>query len=351
MTEPTITDWLHPEDEVWGDRLLLLLVVTHSVSGDQAHRAVGEARDACRESGRRAVDLFGEPDAYAHEVTLQQVPASERAAVDLEGTSPRDRWSLVVLGTGWLGGLASIVLMVIHGWAVPITAGGVAVAVGALLAWTGTQWGLLDRRAGHLRRGWVWWIASAAVVVVAATVAVSRAEDPPLGHVPGLLLLALAAGTVIVELVRPTTPATPPVDAPLTPDAWFALLAGLLRGRHYLPRTTVAHYVADARSHWADTGAAHPADEFGTPQVYALQLLEGSLEPVRGKALITASIYATVTVGWAVSLTTSVLGDAGAGRIAWLALGIVLFGSSAFSAWQRYRNPAGDTGKPDDDAA
>jgi hypothetical protein len=65
----TSTRWPTDEDQAWGDRLLLRLGLDSTVPAGVADEAVADARDACRESGRPAAELFGDADAYARSST------------------------------------------------------------------------------------------------------------------------------------------------------------------------------------------------------------------------------------------------------------------------------------------
>jgi len=178
--------------------------------------------------------------------------------------------------------------------------------------------------------------------------ATSLSDRAPFGEVPVLALLATAVALLVVGFVREEPAAEPPAGAgSTTPDVWFDQLFGLLRGRYYLPRATAARYVADARSHWVDAGSAHPADEFGGPEVFALELLDGSSEPERRRARYAAWLYTVVAAYWAVITTTTTLDDGSVWSVAWRAVAFLLFAGSAVSAWTRSRR----TGAPTVDQA
>ncbi|MBI9114496.1 hypothetical protein [Sanguibacter suaedae] len=341
MTEPTRTEWLHPDDEAWGDRLLARLLVTHDVALDDAESAVEDARRACHESGRTAAELFGSADAHAREVANDIVPVTKRAAVDLDGASPRDRWTLLLLGTGWLGSIWSIWLLVADGWWVDVEPAALALLAGIVVGAAGTWFGTLARTAGDLRGCWSWWALGAVGIVAGAVGASSFSDVAPLGEVPTLVVLAAAVAVIVVGFVREEPRAEPdPAPGGTTPDAWFDRLHGLLRGRYHLPRATARQHVADARSHWTDTGSVHPEDEFGTPEVYALELLDGSPEPERRKARYATWLYTVVAGYWAFVTTTTVLDDGSLWSIVWRAVAFLLFAGSAVSAWRRSKPAA-----------
>lgn len=347
----TTTGWPTDDDQAWGDRLLLRLGLDSTMPAGVADEAVADARAACQESGRPAVELFGEPDAYAREVVRDRVPVEERASVDLEGGTPRSRWTLLLLTAGTSSTVLSVMLLFSSGWTAPVSLAHVVLFAGVLLSWVGALWGLLDRRAGLLRRGWAWWAGAALGIVGSATAAVSLKDLDPLFEMPVLVLLGAAAALVAVAVTR--TPPPPQVDeasSVLTVDAWFDRLGGLLRGRYYLQRATVRQQVADARAHWTDSGAPHPHDEFGAPEVYALELLDDSPEPRRGHRLATAWFYTVFAGFWAFNAAMAVLDDDGTWAIVWRSAALVLFVWLAAQTWREHRTDRARPGPGSDPA-
>lgn len=107
-------------------------------------------------------------------------------------------------------------------------------------------------------------------------------------------------------------------------------------------------HVAQAQSHWRDSGTAHPREEFGSPAVYAFDLLDGMPEPKAGRRLARAWSYTAMAAFWAFSAAAGALdGDstwsvASRGAIC-LALTIV-----AVNAWRRTSaTPRGTAGAID----
>lgn len=333
----TTTGWPTDDDQAWGDRLLLRLGLDSSVPEGLADEAVADARAACQESGRPAVELFGDPDAYAREVARDRVPVEERASVDLEGGTPRSRWTLLLLTAGTSSTVLTVMLLFSSGWTAPVSLAHVVLFVGVLLSWVAALWGLLDRRAGLVRRGWAWWAGTAVGIAASAAAAVSLEDLDPLFEMP--LLVPLGAGVALVAVAVNRTPPTPQVDKTsraLDPDAWFDRLGGLLRGRYYLPRATVRQLVTDARAHWTDSGAQHPHDEFGAPEVYALELLDDSPEPRRGRRLATAWFYTVFAGFWAFNSVMAVLDDDGTWAVVWRSAALVLFVWLAAQSWRQH---------------
>lgn len=332
----TTTTWPSDEDQAWGDRLRLRLGLDGTVTAEIADDAVADARAACQESGRPAAELFGEPDAYAREVARDRVPVEERASVDLAGGTPRSRWTLLLLTAGSSISVVSMALFFSSGWTAPASVAHVALFVGVLLSWVAALWGLLDRRAGLLRRGWAWWAGAAAGVAASSAAAVSLRDREPLVDVPLVAVLAFGVALVVVAVNR--TPPAPVADTSrtLSADAWFDRLGGLLRGRYYLSRTVVRQQVADARTHWQDSGAPHPHDEFGAPEVYALELLGDSTAPQRVHRLGAAWFY-TVFAGLCThSAVMEILDDTRTWAIVWRCAAAALFVGMATQTWREH---------------
>jgi len=332
----TSTRWPTDEDQAWGDRLLLRLGLDSTVPAGVADEAVADARDACRESGRPAAELFGDADAYAREVARERVPVDERASVDLDGGTPRSRMTHLLLTVGLAGTFLCLTLLVTSGWTAGVSPAHVVLFAGVLLSWVAVLWGLLDRRAGLVRSGWAWWAGAAVGIAGSAAAAVSLKDHEPLFEMP--LLVPLAASVALVVAAVNRTPPPPPADASsaLTADAWFDRLAGLLRGRYYLPRAAVRQHVADARAHWQDSGASHPRDEFGAPEVYALELLDGSPEPRRNRRLASAWGYTAFAGFWTYNLVMAVVDGDGTWGVVWRTAALLLMAGLAAQTWRQH---------------
>ncbi|WP_432504259.1 hypothetical protein [Kineococcus arenarius] len=330
--------WPRPEDERWGDRLRGRLLLEHGVPAPVAEEAAEEARLACWESGRGAEELFGPADEHAAEVARERVPVERRAAVDLDGGSPRDRWTLCLLGAGWGGCLGGVLLLVTQGWTTPLTPAALAVLAATAAGWTGAAWGVLERRDGRLGRGWAWVAAGAAGVVAGAAAADALRGRPALGELPVPLVLLASAALVVAGLKLPQRPAA--LDARAAtgdPEEWFERLAGVLRGRFHLTRGDVRERVEEARGYWRDSGSAHPRDEFGAPEVHALRLVEGSDEPRRRRSRLKAWLYGALTLYWGATVVDTVLGEGFGGELLWRAAAVALTASLLVGAWRGSR--------------
>lgn len=303
--------WPSPQDEAWGAQLAWDLVVHHGLSAEAADRVVERARLACAEAGAAAEELFGPAAEHAAEAAREEVPAAERAARDDDGAVPRDRWALLLLGGGLHGLLVAVVLAVGSGWSVGATPAGLALATALAGAWAAVQCGWLERRAGRLRRGWLLAAAGALLAAAGTATCLALADRPAVAELP---VLAVAAVSALLLLAGWRLPEgrPEPVREDLAPEEWFARLAGLLRGRHDLPRDEVRRSVEDARRYWRDSGAASPQEEFGTPEAHARALVDGSAAPRRNRARATARFQAALALLWAV-LAGLDLADDGAG--------------------------------------
>ncbi|WP_432544648.1 hypothetical protein [Kineococcus sp. SYSU DK002] len=328
--------WPTDRDQAWADRALWRLVVREGVPGDLAEDVLTEAHQACLETGLPAGELFGDPDRYAADVARERVPDGERAAVDPDGSTPHDHWPLWFLTLGWLTLLLGLVLLADHGWDLPVTAWGLAVYAAAVAFGTGAHRGRLERRAGRLRRGWAWWLTGGAVLVGALAAASPLQDRPALAVVPTVLVPAAGALALVTGFRWPQRAPRPHAGG-TTPEQWFDDLAGLLRGRYSLTRREVAHHVQEARSHWADSGAAHPREEFGTAAEHALHLTDDSPAPRRGRARGAAWLSTALAAFWCwVVAEEALTGGAGWG-LAWRAAGLLLFTAAAVRAWRAVR--------------
>ncbi|WP_432491001.1 hypothetical protein [Kineococcus auxinigenes] len=335
MNAPVQQRWPRPADERWGDRLRLRLAVEHGVPAPVAEEAVAEARLACWESGRPAEELFGAADEHAAEVARERVPVERRAAVDLDGTSPRDRWATLLLGAGSGGLVGGVSLLVAQGWTTAVTPAGLAVLAATAVGLAGAAWGVLERRAGRLGRGWAWIAAGAAGLVACVAAADALRDRPALGELPVPLVLLVSLALVVAGAKLPQRPATLDAGAAGDPDEWFARLAGLLRGRYHLSRADARARVEEARGYWRDSGSAHPGDEFGTPEVHALHLVEDSPEPRRRRVRLQAWSCTALAALCAATAVRTALEEGFGGELLWRAAVVAVVTCLAVGAWRR----------------
>lgn len=335
MTAPTHTTWPTPEDEQWAARVQLRLAVAHDVPHEISKAALAEARLACIDSGEPPAALFGEPEVYAAEVAEHRVPEEWRAAADLDGAAPTDLLTMLLLGTGWIACVASVLLFLVAGWTVGLTAGASRLAVGGLVATVGILAGLTVRHAGKVRQSWAWGALAAAGLAVAGS-STTVASSAVLLDLPMVAVLALGVGLLAAGMR--TKPGARGVDterlraAPA--DQWFDALAGLLRGRYYMTRADVRGYVGVARTHLSDSGSEHPVDEFGTPEVYAMRLAESSGRPARGRDRAHAWFWSFVAVTWLAWLVADAVGGDLAGTWFWRVPGLIFFTLTAVGSWR-----------------
>lgn len=166
--------------------------------------------------------------------------------------------------------------------------------------------------------------------------ALSLRDRPVLGEVPTLVPLLVCVALVVLAARQPSQVDLADEDAPdESAPEWFDRLAGVLRGRYYLSRRDVRHHVAEAQAFWRDTGATHPRDEFGSPQVYALRLLEGSARPRSTRMRLEALFYTLMTALAVALLVGSITDGEGVGDLLWRVAGLLLFGSLAVRAWRQ----------------
>lgn len=283
--------WERKEDEAWAASVEVRLVLDHDAPAGLAADVLAEAHQLVHEEGRPALDLLGDPDAYAQSVADERIPEEHRARSDAHGLTPGERvsGSFVTLGIGgllfcgfeWLRDG----LWVGIGWpSFTITA---AVVLGASLAAAA----LATRVAGRVRGAW--YFAAAAAGAVCTGVGVT--PFVPAGELfaipaPVLMLVCLAVIAAAVK-VPDTTIDRWFTAAPRSGDdeAWFAHLDGLLRGRHAMPSAEARDHIREARHHLASTPGTEPAaDVFGDVEVYALRLSEG---PRRDQRLARRQFY------------------------------------------------------------
>lgn len=328
-------EWTRPEDRVWADRLRLRLALAHGMTFDTVEEVVTEAHRACAESGEPAEELFGPAVGYAAEVAEDRVPVQVRAQADLHGATRRDQWMALAYAVGAPGLVLCLYVLLVEGWTTGVTPGGLVVVLAILTGMATATWGLLERHAGELRRGWALWAATAAVVVAGGWAGVTFSDREPLGTVSVLLPLVLCVGLLVLGARLPDR-AVPEADPrELSVDAWFERLSGVLRGRYYLPRREVERHVTEARTYWHQSDAEHPHDEFGTPSVYALRLLQGSKRPHRGRRRVEAGVHAGLAVLWLAMLVGTLVEGGSGVDLAWRLGGLAFFTGLAIHGWRR----------------
>ncbi|MFJ9033411.1 hypothetical protein ACIRQP_33845 [Streptomyces sp. NPDC102274] len=278
--------------EKWAARLELRLALQPGMDRAAVEDVIGEVAEHCAETGEHPRDAFGDPNEYALRVARERDPVGERAGRDWAGLRPADHLRVGVHGVALSLVVGSgLALVRGEGW-VKLTFAGVAGSVLVMAAMVATGSVLALRTAGRLKAA-----ASAAVgvlvLVMAGAVAFLGLSRETMGQLPAW---AFAVGGASLALFgwwlepsagsrrRATSApgqesgsmesAVSGADASET-DRWLGHLAGLLSGRHGIPRRRVRQLLAETRLHLDATGRA-PAEEFGPVEVYALELADQS---------------------------------------------------------------------------
>lgn len=329
--------WASAEDQRWGDAVRWRLAVSHpAATRPLIEQVLVEAQQACTESGLTAHELFGDAESYAAEVAGERISEEERAAVDMDGIAPAEHVQGMLLAVGFAGTLLSVVLMLVHGWFVEVSPWQLVMLAAGSVAFATAAGGVLARSAGQLRRSW--FLAALTLVALGAGAAVGLVlqDRPPLGELP-TLVPALVYGALFVGAWNIPTPAPRPADRrDLPAEAWFGELEGVLRGRYYLDRTAVSRYVTEARTAWQESATTHPQDELGSPQVYALQVMDGSPQPQRARRRFTAWAATLVAASWVVITPVTLRHETDPGDLLWPSVAVVFFVVVAALAWRRY---------------
>jgi hypothetical protein len=317
-----------------------LALARHGVGQALAETVLGEVAAHCAGSGEQPWEAFGSPDEFALDVARERLPVAVRSRLDREALTAADYVSGGVTNLGLTAVVASLVLWAAFGATVPVSWAGLvgAVLVALVLFVLG---GLRDavRVAGRPRLVGPAHVL-AVLVAVLAVVAFLGLPRTEIGRIP---VLAIAAGGVVLTVlsfryprsraepdVKAATAATAQGSEPEDTERWLGRLAGLLEGRHELPRGRAAEMVEEARSHLAATGRA-PDAEFGPVEEYALRLAEPTparripwwrRPPVQTAVLAAAGTYWLVVnvldqgPAWRTMLAAGVLLASG-GPLAW----------------------------------
>ncbi|WP_461169589.1 hypothetical protein [Arthrobacter sp. Z1-15] len=327
------TDWVRPEDKQWGYALRWRLAVGHSAAGRELiEQVLVEAQEACAESGRPAQELFGDAETYADEVAADRITDEERAAVDMDGAAPADHLQGVLLAVGFTGSLLSAYLLLAQGTTVEMFPWQLVLLTAGTVAFGSVVAGWFARRAGQIRRSWSLVALAVAALGLGTAAALPLADSQPIGAVSTFVPL-LAFITVFVVAWNMPSRRRPAARHDHSADKWFMQLSGLLRGRYFLSRPAASGYVAEARTTWRESGAAHPQDVLGSPQLYALQLVDGSAQPHRAQGRFLAWAATVVAAVW-VLITVVYLWTADQPSLwRWFATAFFIVG--ALLAWRR----------------
>jgi hypothetical protein len=329
--------WVRPEDEQWGAGVQVRLALAHpAATRELIERVLTEAQQACADSGRPAQELFGDAADYAYEVADQRIPPEERAAVDMDGIAPAEQLQAALLALGLVGLALSVLLLLVGGWRVEISPWQLVVLAAGNVAYLAATGAVLARGAGQMRRSWSLVALAAAVLVGATAAAIPLEERPPVGDLPTLLPVAVYLAVVVGAWNMPRLGRRPARRPDLPAEKWFAQLDGLLRGRYHLTRAVAARYVGEARVTWQESAAARPGDELGSPQVYAMQLMDGSPQPHRARRRSDAWVATAIAAMWTVHTGVYLWNGAEPGALTWRLVAVLVFVVLAVLAWRRH---------------
>lgn len=341
------TEWIRPEDKQWGYAVRWRLAVGHPAAGlELIEQVLTEAQEACADSGQPAQNLFGDAEAYADEVAAERITEEARAAVDMDGIAPAEQLQGALLAVGFIGTGLSIVLILKRGLVFEMFPWQLALLAAGIVALAAAVGGVMARRAGQVRRSWSLVGLAVGALGAGTAVAAPLAEHPALGELSTFVPLAASVALFVIVWNMPR-PAGTKSRPELPAEKWFAQLDGLLRGRYYLARADASGYVAEARTAWQESGAAHPQDELGSPQVYALQLVDGSPQPHRARRHFLAWAATAIAAMWAVLTVVYLWDGLDVGQLVWRLFATTCFIVGAVIAWRRHlrdRRQASGTG-------
>ncbi|GGS18459.1 hypothetical protein GCM10010252_67390 [Streptomyces aureoverticillatus] len=273
--------WEREEDEDWAAAVEIRLALDHDAPAGLADQVLAEAHQLVHEEGRPALDLLGDPHAYAQLVADERIPEKHRARLDADGLTPGERLTATLVSLGITATLFCGFEWLRDGLWVGIGWSSLALTATVTLGAALTGVALATRAAGRIR-GARWFAAGTAGVVCAGVSGTAFVPDGQLFTVPApLLMLACFAGIIGAVMLpdaaldRWFTPASADSDDS-DDEAWFARLDGLLRGRHALPSAQARGHIREARQHLASApGEERATDVFGDVEIYALRLAEG----------------------------------------------------------------------------
>lgn len=238
------------------------------VGEELADTRLAQVQQHCAETGQHPEESFGTPEDFAADV-----------ATDLatEGDSNRDpeptedlRLNSFLLHLGYVAVLFGAVCWLFNGLVLQATPGGLATAVLVCSVVAGVH--VVENLRGSGRpRATPWAIGGVAAAGTLAVAAFQALPNQALFPVPAPLLIVLGLAAIGCGFARKGK--VRPQRSGQSTEQWLADLAGLLEGRHDLPRKRAAELTAEAAAHLRDTGRT-PQEEFGTVENYAQQRAE-----------------------------------------------------------------------------
>ncbi|MGW0535833.1 hypothetical protein [Streptomyces sp. NPDC003032] len=338
--------WVREEDQEWADSVHVRLVLDHDAPAGLADEALAEAHQVVDEAGLPALEVLGDPDAYARTVAAERISEEHRAKVDAHGMTPGERVSASLATLGFIGFVLCVLDWIEDGlwaeWSWASLAGCVTVVVVALL---GTL-AFVARGAGRIRGIWGMWgfLAGAVCAVAGGGAVAATAPGERLFSVPVPVLMAACAAWTVGAYAFPDAT----LDRWFTPrphggdEQWLTRLEGLLRGRHAMTAAEARGHVREARQHLAGAGREHAEDAFGDVEVYAMRLAEG---PRKRQRLARHKLYraAAMAMLFAVLAVDEALDTRGhfSGWVACYVGAAGCWAWSAISEWRQARASAG----------
>ncbi|MFD4635331.1 hypothetical protein ACFVYR_37335 [Streptomyces sp. NPDC058284] len=331
--------WEREEDQDWADTVHVRLALDEEAPAGFAEEILAEAHQLVAEAGQPAVDVLGDPVAYARTVAKERVSERYRAGIDTHGMRPGDR---VVASFGTFGFLVFALfglywiqdgLWIGISWASLAGSAAVVVAVSLLCL------AFIVRSAGRLRGMWAFLAGMVAAIAGGSAIAAAMPEGE-LFRVPAPVVMLIGAAWAACAFLLPEdtinswfTPAR--ADGGSDDERWLARLEGLLRGRHGMRAAEARGHVREARQHLAGDPEAGPAkDVFGDVEIYAMRLSAGPRRKQRiARQKLTGSLLSSLFFA---ALAVDLMLDAERGS-GWLACYIGAFGCSAWAAVGEWR--------------
>jgi hypothetical protein len=330
--------WAREEDEDWAATFELRLVLRHDAPAGLADEVLAEAHEIVGEAGRPALEVLGDPEAYAETVAAERIGEAHRARVDTGGLTPGERIVAAQVSLGFVGLVLCLLDWVRDGLWMDVTPSAAAAFAAVTLTVACAAVAVVAGAAGRARGMWGF-AAGSFVAVAGGGVLALVLPDDRLFSVPAPVLAVGCAAVMAAAVALPEARidrwfAAPPAAG--DDEAWLARLGSLLRGRHAMRAAEARGHVQEARQHLAAAPEGERAeDAFGDVEVYALRLAEG---PARAGRLARRKLYGTgaAILVFTVLLVDDLLGGAD-GSPFWAALYVGVVGFLMWTFWTEWR--------------
>ncbi|WP_369213497.1 hypothetical protein [Streptomyces flavofungini] len=289
-------DWAREEDGDWAATVELTLVLRHHAPAGLADEVLAEAHEIVGDAGRPALEVLGDPVAYARAVAAERIGETRRARLDVHGMTSGERIVAALLSIGFVGLVLCLIDWVQDGLWADVTPSAVAGVAAVVLAVVCAAVAFVAGTAGRSRVMWGFAAGAVAAMAGGAALAVALPEERLL-RVPVPVLALGCAAVMAAAVALPAARVDRWFDAPPPAgddEAWLTRLGQLLRGRHAMRAAEARGHVREARQHLAAAPAGERAeDAFGDVEVYALRLAEG---PAAKTRLARRRLYGTGAV-------------------------------------------------------